>query len=93
MQWGKSKEQQAEGVVQASLSILRKNLAHPFSLTLLNIGATSFLATTPAQRVVPKALKSFLDSGQGANRHKSTSSQQVAGLAGAHHGIQADICL
>ena len=43
--------------MQASLSILRKNLAQPFSLTLLNIGATSFLASVPAQRIVPKALE------------------------------------
>ena len=73
--------------MQASLSILRKNLAQPFSLTLLNIGATSFLASAPAQRVVPKALRSFLRAGQGSSRHKSTSSQQVAGHAGALHSI------
>ena len=78
--------------MQASLSILRKNLAQPFSLTLLNIGATSFLASVPAQRIVPKALRSFLKAGQGSSRHKSTSSQQVAGHAGALHSILKAIC-
>ena len=78
--------------MQASLSILRKNLAQPFSLTLLNIGATNFLATAPAERVMPKALKSFLRAGQGTNQHKGTSSQQAAGLAGALYGRETGIC-
>jgi hypothetical protein len=48
VQWQQPPEQQAEALVQAALSLLRRNLAQPFSLTLLNIGATGFAAQQPA---------------------------------------------
>ena len=80
MQWQASKEQQAEAIVQASHSILRKNLAQPFSLTLLNIGATNFSAPLNRERGVPKAFKNFF--GAQASAGADVASQQTAGVAG-----------
>ncbi len=69
-----------EAMVQASLSILRKNLAQPFSLTLLNIGATNFSAPLNMERGVPKAFKNFF--GAQASAGTEVVSQQAAGAAG-----------
>ncbi|CAL5220492.1 g2519 [Coccomyxa viridis] len=77
VQWQASKEQQVEAMVQASLSILRKNLAQPFSLTLLNIGATNFSAPLNMERGVPKAFKNFF--GAQASAGTEVVSQQAAG--------------
>ena len=79
MQWHASKEQQAEAIVQASLSILRKNLAQPFSLTLLNIGATNFSAPLNKERGVPKAFQKFF--GTQTSAGAEDVSQQAAGVA------------
>lgn len=77
LQWHTSKEQQADALVQVSLSILRKNLAQPFSLTLLNIGATNFSAPLNAQKGVPKAFKNFF-----GGQRSTNGSKQAAGVAG-----------
>ncbi len=68
-----------EAMVQASLSILRKNLAQPFSLTLLNIGATNFSAPLNKERGVPKAFKNFFGAQICAGAEQI--SQQAAGIA------------
>ena len=81
LQWQATKEQQADALVQASMSILRKNLAQPFSLTLLNIGATNFSAPAATHRGVPKAFKSLFG-GRGVERNRNGSQQGTAALAG-----------
>lgn len=82
MQWQASKEQQAEAIAQASLSILRKNLAQQsFLLTLLNIGATNFSAPINAQRGMPKAFKSFF--GGPSAQHPGSGAQQATNGTGA----------
>lgn len=69
-----------EAIVQASHSILRKNLAQPFSLTLLNIGATNFSAPLNKERGVPKAFKSFFGTQASASAaHVSHKAACVAG--------------
>ena len=61
LQWHQAPEQQAEALVAAGLAILRKNLAQPFSLTLLNIGATNFSAAASAQHsVMPQSFARLL---------------------------------
>jgi len=77
LQWHTSKEHQADALVQISLSILRKNLAQPFSLTLLNIGATNFSAPLNAQKGVPKAFKTFF-----GGQRSTNGAKQAAGVAG-----------
>ena len=75
-----------EAIVQASLSILRKNLAQPFTLTLLNIGATKFSAPLNKERGVPKAFKNFFEAPAGAVA--GTVSQQAAGVVGVSSSVQ-----
>lgn len=81
LQWQATKEQQADALVQASMSILHKNLAQPFSLTLLNIGATNFSAPAATQCGVPKAFKSLFG-GRTAQRNSNGAQQVTAALAG-----------
>ncbi len=85
LQWQGSKEQQADALVQASISILRRNLAQPFSLTLLNIGATNFSTPSVAQRGVPKAFESLFG---GCDRQRKSTGAQQETVAWAGMGIQ-----
>lgn len=64
------------------MSILRKNLAQPFSLTLLNIGATNFSAPAAMQSGVPKAFKSLFGGRAAAQRNSNGAEQEKAAFAG-----------
>lgn len=46
--------------MQACLTLLKRNLVQPFSLTLLNVGATNFCATAVRGQGMPKAFNRLL---------------------------------
>ena len=88
MQWHQAPEQQAEALVAAGQAILRKNLAQPFSLTLLNIGATNFGTAASAQHsVMPQSFTRLLS--RDTLPGPAAAAQDTS--AGAHSGAQ-DCC-
>lgn len=80
-QWTQSAEQQAEAVVQASLALIKRNLVQPFSLTLLNVGATNFCAMASRScGALPKAFNSFLSRPSDSVKKDAKVAQESSGL-------------
>ena len=88
LQWHQAPEQQAEALVAAGLAILRKHLAQPFSLTLLNIGATNFGAVASAQHsAMPQSFARLLS--RDALPGPAALAQDTSASAGAGPGRKA----
>ncbi len=72
-------EHQAEAVVQASLTLLKRNLVQPFSLTLLNVGATNFCTAVNKGNQLPKAFSTFRSQPASAPAKKALQGSDAAG--------------
>ena len=78
-QWAHPPEQQVEALVQACLALLKRNLVQPFSLTLLNVGATNFCATAVRGQGMPKAFSRLLSRPAATPSDNSTGAYESAG--------------
>ena len=84
-------EQQAEAVVQASLTLLKRHLVQPFSLTLLNVGATNFCTAVSRGGQLPKAFSTFFSQAAAAPAKEIVEEQDTAGEMGHVHGVPLNI--
>lgn len=90
-QWVQTPEQQAEAVVQASLTLLKRHLVQPFSLTLLNVGATNFCTAVSRGGQLPKAFSTFFGQAAAAPAKEIVEEQDTAGEMGHVHGVPLNI--
>ncbi|BDA49872.1 DNA polymerase iota at N-terminal half [Coccomyxa sp. Obi] len=79
VQWAHPPEQQVEAIVQASLALLKRNLVQPFSLTLLNVGATNFCAAAVRGQGMPKAFSRLLCRPAAAPSNEPVGACEAAG--------------